>query len=211
MKSNCSAEIRVCAARDGLAALPIAIMWSVFACPPAASQDLAPMLVECLKVKSAAARLACYDDVAKQARAQVTGGVARPIEPGGPQEATESTRETRDGARRVTGGLGAEPPIAGPGQKRAEVAVEAADRHPRGDGGDAGERELRARIASLAQTYDGRWIITLDSGEVWRQSVLKRYNLREGHDVRIYATRWGEDYRLTAGELNGFIQVERIK
>jgi hypothetical protein len=46
---------------------------------------------------------------------------------------------------------------------------------------------------------------------VWQQSFTGSYNLREGMDVRIYRSKWGASYRLSAQGLNGFIQVERIR
>jgi hypothetical protein len=45
---------------------------------------------------------------------------------------------------------------------------------------------------------------------VWRQTVAKRYELREGDEVRIYGTHWGSASRLTAERMNGYIQVERL-
>jgi hypothetical protein len=71
--------------------------------------------------------------------------------------------------------------------------------------------ELHDRIAALRQTPTGRWIVTLASGQVWQQSVSTSYNLRSGMDVRIYRTRFGNGYRLSAQGLNGFIQFQRIK
>ena len=41
--------------------------------------------------------------------------------------------------------------------------------------------------------------------------VPQRYPLRVGARVRIYSTGWGEAYRLSAEEVNGFIQVERVR
>jgi hypothetical protein len=41
--------------------------------------------------------------------------------------------------------------------------------------------------------------------------VPKEYGLRPGHHVRIYGTRWGSASRLSAEEVNGYIQVERVR
>lgn len=71
--------------------------------------------------------------------------------------------------------------------------------------------ELHDRVASLKRVLPDRWIVTLASGQVWRQTVTASYNLREGMEVRIYPTRFGNGYRLSAQGLKGFIQVERIK
>jgi hypothetical protein len=75
---------------------------------------------------------------------------------------------------------------------------------------DGGE-ELHDRVESLRTSPAGNWILTLESGQVWQQSIPGSYNLRKGHEVRIYPSKWGNTYRLSAKELNGFIQVQRIK
>jgi len=54
-------------------------------------------------------------------------------------------------------------------------------------------------------------LITLDNGQVWRQTQPEPYPLRVGHDVRLYSTNWGGAYRLTAANLHGNIQVERVR
>ena len=74
-----------------------------------------------------------------------------------------------------------------------------------------GASELHDRIESLRSSPAGDWIVTLASGQVWQQSVPGRYNLRKGLEVRIYPSKWGNAFRLTAPELKGFIQVRRVK
>jgi hypothetical protein len=77
--------------------------------------------------------------------------------------------------------------------------------------GEEGREELHDRIEQLKSTPTGRWIVTLASGQVWQQTVTSSYSLRKGMEVRIYPTRWGNSYRLSAQGLKGFIQVERVK
>ena len=74
-----------------------------------------------------------------------------------------------------------------------------------------GREELHDRIESLRTTPAGNWIMTLASGQVWQQSVPGAYNLHKGHEVLIYSSKWGTTYRLSAKDLNGFIQVQRLK
>lgn len=71
--------------------------------------------------------------------------------------------------------------------------------------------EIRSSIVALDERRPNEHVIALDNGQVWRQAQAKRYPLRVGQDVRVYATRWGDSYRLSAIELNGYIQVERIE
>lgn len=73
-----------------------------------------------------------------------------------------------------------------------------------------GEEILYDRIAALQKIPDG-WIITLESGQIWRQTVSRRYALRKGLEVKITPSTWGSSYRLAVSKLGSFIRVERIK
>ncbi len=76
--------------------------------------------------------------------------------------------------------------------------------------GDEGQKELIDTIASIRQLGQGMSVITLSSGQKWQQMITKRYFLKEGEEVRIYPTIWGNSYRLTSKRLGGFIQVKRV-
>ena len=65
-------------------------------------------------------------------------------------------------------------------------------------------------ITALRETVPSSFLITLDNGQVWRQTVPKQYPLREGDRVHVYFSRW-RAYRLTNERLKGFIQVERAR
>jgi hypothetical protein len=70
--------------------------------------------------------------------------------------------------------------------------------------------EFVARVAELRETVPNSYLITLDNGQVWRQTRPLAYPLRAGHEVRIYTQgRFG--HRLTNRELRGFIVVERVR
>jgi hypothetical protein len=75
----------------------------------------------------------------------------------------------------------------------------------------ASPEEIRSAIVALDERRPNEHLITLENGQVWRQSLAKRYPLRVGQDIRIYPTRWGDSFRLTAIESNGYIQVERTQ
>jgi hypothetical protein len=84
-----------------------------------------------------------------------------------------------------------------------------------GEFGQSGDREpvlqeIEARVTDLRETVPNAYLITLDNGQVWRQTVPKIYGLREGYPVRIYYSRW-RTYRLTNEQLKSFIQVERVR
>jgi hypothetical protein len=67
-----------------------------------------------------------------------------------------------------------------------------------------------SRVKELREVYPNAWQLTLENGQVWRQTVSKRYELRPGAQVRIYSTHWGSAMRLSTEDLNGYIQVERV-
>ena len=71
-------------------------------------------------------------------------------------------------------------------------------------------QQIQALVTGLRETVPNSFVITLDNGQIWRQTVPKTYPLREGSPVRIYYSRW-RTYRLTNDQLKGFIQVERVR
>ena len=78
------------------------------------------------------------------------------------------------------------------------------------DVNDQGGRELVDTVASIKALSPSMFEITLDSGQVWRQMINKRYPIRVGDTVTIRSTRWGSSYRLTSERVSGFIQVVRV-
>jgi hypothetical protein len=72
-------------------------------------------------------------------------------------------------------------------------------------------QEFVATVQSLRQTVPNSYVITLDNGQVWRQTYTEWYPLRPGQKVRVRPSRWGGTFWLTADEANGFIQVKRVR
>jgi hypothetical protein len=69
--------------------------------------------------------------------------------------------------------------------------------------------EIVATVTELRQTVPNAYVITLDNGQVWRQPHPMPYPLRTGLVVRVRETKFG--YRLSAPELHGQINVERVR
>jgi L-alanine-DL-glutamate epimerase-like enolase superfamily enzyme len=78
------------------------------------------------------------------------------------------------------------------------------------DGREEPPADIEARITELRETVPNSYVITLDNGQVWRQTVPKLYPMRPGHPVRVYYSKWNT-YRLTSEPLKSFIQVERVR
>jgi len=92
-----------------------------------------------------------------------------------------------------------------------ENAVESFGREARVVVNMEGQDELQDEIVELLEANPNMWVLRLASGQVWRQTHPKRLNLREGDAVRIYPSRWGENFRLQTPRLSGFIQVLRVE
>jgi hypothetical protein len=74
-------------------------------------------------------------------------------------------------------------------------------------------RDIFGTVAALRETVPKRYMITLEDGQVWRQTYPERYPLRVGQRVTLRPTRWGDSWRLSAEGLEGYgyIQVERVR
>jgi hypothetical protein len=70
--------------------------------------------------------------------------------------------------------------------------------------------DIFAAVTAIRETVPNASLITLDNGQVWRQTQPEHYPLRPGQVVRIYYSRW-RSYRLTNEDLRGFIHVERVR
>jgi hypothetical protein len=82
---------------------------------------------------------------------------------------------------------------------------------PQGDAKVKKPSEIVAIVTELHEAVPNAWLITLDNGQVWRQSSPQRFALKTGQRVTLRSTKWGVSYRLSADTLNGFIQVERVR
>jgi hypothetical protein len=94
--------------------------------------------------------------------------------------------------------------------ERLQAKEERAQRKAARDEPPEGEEPgFISSITQLRETVPNAWLVALDNGEVWEQIDPKPYRLKEGMQVRIYASNWGSSYRLTAPDLNGFIRVRQ--
>ena len=173
---------------------------------------------QCRNINVALARVACYDALADHAMQQ--GGAAdiqnqepqsaQPLQQGQPvqqgyirDQMQEKNRKMREELARMrqeeASGRGSAYDPDSFGKSEQNIVTD-----------KDGDRIMYDRIKELQTAQDG-WVITLTSGQVWRQMYNKRYNLKEGQQVKIAPTIWGNAYRLSVKDLGGFIQVERVK
>lgn len=76
---------------------------------------------------------------------------------------------------------------------------------------DAGSETLIDVVSSARRVEPTKWLLTLQSGQVWRQTVGKDYLVRPGDQVRISSSDWGNDFRLSVEGRRGYIQVSRVQ
>jgi hypothetical protein len=132
----------------------------------------------CLEIESADERLACFETQVKGAESR---GSTAPATAGVPAPSSEPLTRTVDVADLPRQGAAADAP---------------------------GRSEWVGSITSLREREPHRYLITLDSGQVWQQRLAERYPLRVGQRVRVYQSRFG--LRLQADGVNGFTHVERV-
>ena len=164
-----------------------------------AEQPLTVDVSPCVNIKSAIERLDCYDELAHQARqtrsdreaVDLIEPEAAVVQRSPAVEQVPVTERAKSEIGRVT-----EENFGLPPEKRED---------------ETDLIELHATISKLEEYIPDRYLITLENGQVWRQMVAKRYQLRVGYNVRIYPMRWGESFRLSAEGKEGFIQVERVR
>lgn len=151
----------------------------------------------CAAQKDRGARIACLEDALELA---TSAGPAQTVSAAGPAVASPVVSESprSDGAE--------------PQQSEASL-LDRVREFGRGarvsDDADGGER-LHDTIAGL-EKRSNLWVITLASGQVWRQDAARTFNLRVGDEVEIYREGVGNGLRLSTPRLSGFIRVERVR
>lgn len=156
------------------------------------SQGLTVEVSRCADIEAPEERLACFDEQVDAARNPRSAAPPAPVAvapaavaPAAPAPAAAVT---------------------------AVVAAGAASSAPgAADPSETVPPDILAKVTELRATVPNSWLITLDNGQVWRQTTPEYYPLRVGLDVRIYfAERW-RSYRLTNEALRRYIQVERVR
>jgi len=145
----------------------------------------------------------CVEPGVAQEDGRVTIDASRCADIGSPDERLACFEKLVDEAEK-------QPALASP-SVAAAAATSAASVQPQEREEAASPTEWIGTISALDERIPYRHLITLDTGQVWEQSVNGRYALRVGQRVRIYQTRWGRYFRLEADGLNGFIQVDRVR
>jgi hypothetical protein len=231
--------IVMCAARPAVAEQPLTIDASPcvnirsaverLRCYDEAGEPLTIEVSRCVNIKSAIERLTCYDelvDQAQQTRSDLEAADLSERVSDSASDAPVTIIELESVADAAVADAAAAPTAVIPSTPVKEQVpvteppIDQTSRVTEENFGLPAEKkqedekdlvELHSTISKLREYVPGRYLITLENGQVWRQMVAERYRLRVGHKIRIYPSRWGKSFRLSAEDLKGFIQVERVR
>lgn len=196
------------AVRSGFLALGVVTL--AFGAPGASAQSFLIDAGPCLGLTAGVERLACFEQQVREAQALQNVQPAVVTTPLAPAPAPATAAPVPAPAQ-TTAAPQASAPVVTPAVAAPAPSGEARFGLPAPKAADAPPEEITATIASVRQFAPNQVTVTLANGQVWRQRRAERYGLKDGQTVRIYATRWGNDYRMSVKELGGFIQVERVQ
>jgi hypothetical protein len=182
------------------AATAAALLGALLIVQPVVAQESGRVTVdveECLELDSPAARGACFAAQVDQA-----------LEDGSTVEAAAESRKGEAGGNRGAASPGARGATAAQSAPARSTAAPASRSSGIFDTTPDQDTEYFGTIVDLRETVPNNYIITLDTGQVWEQAEPRRYPLSTGLEVRIYPTRWGQQYRLTSEEHGGQIKVK---
>ena len=186
--------------------------------PVMAEQPLTIDVSSCVHIQSAIERLTCYDELADQALK--TRSDLEPIGMSGPESDSgsnnpvttfEQERVAPEEVIQSSPKMEQVPVIEQKISQPGRVIEEKFGLPPEKQEDEKELVELHSTVSELKEYVPNRYLITLENGQVWRQMVGGKYELRVGHNVRIYPSRWGKSFRLSVEGFKGFIQVERVR
>ncbi|MEM9333771.1 MAG: hypothetical protein AAGA33_02880 [Pseudomonadota bacterium] len=190
-----------------------------------AADDVAEQLMVCAAIKESESRLACFDAIARTSVADQTEAnvVTKPrVEPA--SVSVPETEPTKSSMPTAAGSLDpaevsevAEPVEAVGSADSAEMGAETMAREEKQKAKnnekkkkkEKAPRELvTATISRVTPQLDGRWSVTLDNGQVWRESQGSKVGLpSEGAAVTLSKGRFG-GYRM---EIDGLYRTAWVK
>jgi hypothetical protein len=200
----------------------VAVVASAWMAQSAAAQGerLTVEVGDCVNLPTPEQRLACFEAQVEAARGASAGAPAAPAPAAtsaapapAPSTAPAPAAASAAPAAAAATSTAAPPPTttAVPAASSTAPAEFGFRERPEEAEGVPPPAEVRAKVAELRETVPNAFLITLDNGQVWRQTRPDPYlSLRVGQDVRIYFSRW-RAYRLESPQVRGFLQVERVR
>lgn len=167
---------------------------------------IASDLQVCATLRIAAAKEACYDNLAQHAAQQ-----SKPAQPKPAKVSNASSQSKSNSSNK--------PKIAAPvlAQPKAPVVAQPVVEKAAAKPDDVGLASARAEevvvgtVASVKKLgQQNKYSLTLENGQVWWQVAAKQFRLRKGDKVNIKGIA-GSSYRLYVEGRKGFIRVKRFK
>jgi hypothetical protein len=190
------------------------------ACMRAGAQAVPGSLHDCMSITSDKQRLACFDrEMAKLDSTETKHGA--PASGDGKTNAQASTgNPTSDDGKTNT-----QTSTGNPTSGAKATAPSAASLTPERTFGLSGDqilqlearqggtppaklKSLTAQIASVSHNAEGRWVFTLDNGQVWRQTETRSFEASPGAAVRITSGAMGSFWIETSK--HNWTRVERV-
>jgi len=189
------------------------------------AEELPPELLACAEETDVARRLECFDrEMANLRSAPDEAAPPMPAAVPEPEPVVAETAPAVDPVPASVTDVAAAPAATTAVAAGAVATVEAAplpapapepetQPDPGDDFGlpDEGPNEIRGKVADIMKRPYGELVILLDNGQIWEQKHRdNRFRLDIGDDVTI-SEGLISGYRLTGGNRNNSIQVERLK
>lgn len=174
----------------------------------ALAQDSA--FLACARFEDRGQRIACLEDALEAATQATAPSGAATVAPDAPAAPVAAATPVAPAAAAPPGQSSASSPgnessllerIRNFGEKEPAVSLST-------DG--SGQDRLHDSITAL-EKRNNLWIVTLSSGQVWRQTYPRNLLLREGDEISIDQEGLGNSFRLATPRLSGFIRVERVE
>jgi hypothetical protein len=206
------------------------------ACMRVGAQAVPGSLHDCMSITSDRQRLACFDrEMAKLDSTETKHGA--PASGDGKTNAQPSTGNPTSGDGKTNAQASTGNPTSDDGKTNTQTATgnpasgakatapSAASLTPERTFGLSGDqilqlearqggtptaklKSLTAQIASVSHNAEGRWVLTLDNGQVWRQTETRSFEASPGAAVRISSGAMGSFWIETSK--HNWTRVERV-
>jgi hypothetical protein len=190
------------------------------ACMRAGAQAVPGSLHDCMSITSDKQRLACFDrEMAKldstetKHRAPASGdgktnaqaSTGNPTSDDGKTNTQTSTGNPTSGAKATAPSAASLTPERTFGLSGDQILQLEARQ---GGTPPAKLKSLTAQIASVSHNAEGRWVFTLDNGQVWQQTETRSFEASPGAAVRISSGAMGSFWIETSK--HNWTRVERV-
>jgi hypothetical protein len=171
-----------------------------------AAQEVADELVLCMQHREDAARLACFDRLARRATAALESGASLGAQSADARRAPPRAAPPDAPAAPASAERTAPGPVAPASTPEAEFGLERS-RTAKAERADS----IRSRIPGEFLGWEGNTIFELENGQVWRQTDSTRVGLRlTNPEVEISRGILG-GFFLSVEGLNRRVRVERVE